>query len=257
MLPHRYGPDVFLMDDPYLLSLLARIGSPETGTESLPALVRYGYRRLVAEVLSREFPKVADRVSTRMSASEPRAFYRGPRLCQRTHLVISAVIRAGILPSQTCYEVAAEVLPPANVRLDVLNMSREVDDNGRVTGVRVEGSKIGGSVEGAVVLIPDPMGATGGTVARAVEVYEQLPGGPPLAVIAMHLMATPEAVQHLKRTHPGVKLYACRLDRGLSPDEVLETEPGTHPERERGLNDVHYIVPGAGGMGELLTNSWV
>ena len=90
-----------------------------------------------------------------------------------------------------------------------------------------------------------------------MEVYEQLPGGPPLAVIAMHLMATPEAVQHLKKTHPGVKLYACRFDRGLSPDEVLETEPGTHPERERGLNDVHYIVPGAGGMGELLTNSWV
>jgi uracil phosphoribosyltransferase len=33
--------------------------------------------------------------------------------------------------------------------------------------------------------------------------------------------------------------------------------PGTYPDEERGLNDVQYIVPGAGGMGELLTNSWV
>ena len=257
MLSHRYGPEVFLMDDAYLLSLLARIGSPETGTQSLPALVRSAYRRLLNEVLTREFPIVQDSVPTRMSAEEPRVSYRGPRLCQRTRLVISAVIRAGILPSQTCYEAACEVLPPANVRLDFLNMSREVGPEGRVEGVRVEGTKIGGSVDGAVVLIPDPMGATGGTVARAVEVYRELAGGPPLAVIALHLMVTPEAVRHLTETHPGLKIYSGRFDRGLSPPEVLDTEPGTHPELERGLNDVHYIVPGAGGMGELLTNSWV
>jgi uracil phosphoribosyltransferase len=73
----------------------------------------------------------------------------------------------------------------------------------------------------------------------------------------MHLMVTPEAVQQLGRAHPGVKIYAGRFDRGLSPDHVLKTEPGTHPDLERGLNEQHYIVPGAGGMGELLTNSWV
>lgn len=257
MLTHRYGPDLCLLDDPYVLSLLARIGSPETGTESLPALVRSAYVRLMAEVLNHEFPHGDERVPTRMFASEPRAFYKGPRLCQRTSVVISAVIRAGILPSQSCYEAACEVLPPANVRLDFLNMSREMDEDGRVKGVRMEGSKIGGSIQDAVVLIPDPMGATGGTIARAVEAYRSLADGKPRAIVAMHLMVTPEAVQHLARTCPGVKLYACRFDRGLSPDEVLKTAPGTHPEQERGLNDVHYIVPGAGGMGELLTNSWV
>ena len=31
---------------------------------------------------------------------------------------------------------------------------------------------------------------------------------------------------------------------------------GTHWERERGLNEQGYIVPGAGGMGEVLNNSW-
>ena len=73
----------------------------------------------------------------------------------------------------------------------------------------------------------------------------------------MHLMVTPEAVQRIVNGHPEVRLYAGRLDRGLSPDAVLQTPPGTHPDQERGLNDVQYIVPGAGGMGELLTNSWV
>jgi hypothetical protein len=57
--------------------------------------------------------------------------------------------------------------------------------------------------------------------------------------------------------HPEVVLYVARLDRGLSPTHVLATPPGTHPDLERGLTDSQYIVPGAGGLGELLTNSWI
>jgi uracil phosphoribosyltransferase len=254
---HRYGPDVHLLEDPYMLSLLARIGAPETDTDVLPGLVRSAYQRLLQAFFDREFPVVRDRVETRMAATEPRAFYEGPRLCQTTRLVICSVIRAGILPSQTCYETACEVLPADNVRLDFLNMSRVVDGDGQVVGVRMDGSKVGGSVEDAVVIIPDPMGATGGTVERAVEVYRALEGGPPRVIAALHLMVTPEAVQRLKTNVDGVKIYAGRVDRGLSPREVLASEPGTHPDQERGLNDVQYIVPGAGGMGELLTNSWV
>ncbi len=70
-------------------------------------------------------------------------------------------------------------------------------------------------------------------------------------------MITPEAIRRVTAMHPNVKLYAARLDRGLSTARALASEPGTHPDEERGLNDTHYIVPGAGGMGELLTNSWV
>lgn len=254
---HHYGPAVHLLDDPYLLTLLARIGSPETGTEALPALVRASYQRLFAELLRREFPTVRDRVKTRMAATEPRAFYEGPRLCTATRLVICSVIRAGILPAQTCYETACEVLPPNNVRLDFVNSARITDAEHHVTGVRMDSSKVGGTVEDAIVVIPDPMGATGGTVGRLVEVYRALGGDHARAIIALHLMVTPEAIQRLQHDCPGVKLYAGRLDRGLSPRDVLDSVPGTHPDRERGLNDVQYIVPGAGGMGELLTNSWV
>lgn len=257
MLEHRYGNNVRILDDPFLLTLLARIGEPETGTDQLPAMVRSAYRRLMSEVIACEFPVAQARVKTRMTASEPRAFYQGPLLSKDTRLVLCSVIRAGILPSQTCYELACEVLPPQNVRLDFLNMSRIVDRHHQVTGVRLDGSKIGGDVDGAIVLIPDPMGATGGTVCRAVDVYRELPGGPPSKVIALHLMVTPEAVQRIAASHPEVVVYAGRFDRGLSPEHVLKTVPGTHPELERGLNDVQYIVPGAGGMGELLTNSWV
>ncbi|MCB9885005.1 MAG: uracil phosphoribosyltransferase [Planctomycetes bacterium] len=260
MLTHRYGADVHLFDDPFLNTLLARIGSPEVGTAELPTLVRSAYARLCQEVLAREFPVRTARTATRMTATEPRAFVAGPQLCRDTRLVVTAVIRAGILPAQVCYEAATEVLPPANVRLDFLNMSRIVDAQHHVTGVRLDGSKLGGDVDDAVVLLPDPMGATGGTVARAVDVYRDLagPGGAgPRAICAVHLMVTPEAIRRVTAMHPGVRIYAGRLDRGLSSERALASPPGTYPDEERGLNDVHYIVPGAGGMGELLTNSWV
>lgn len=253
---HRYGPNVHLFQDPFLLTLLARISAPETGTEQLPGLVRSAYQRLAFTVLSREFPIVQGRVKTRMAATEPKGFYEGPVFCRDTKLVICSVIRAGILPSQVCYETACEVIPAANVRIDFLNMSRVTDASHRVTGVRMDGSKIGGSVEDAIVLIPDPMGATGGTVCSVVDHYHAL-GGRPRMVIALHLMATPESIAKVTDDQPQVKLYAGRLDRGLSTAQALAAVPGTHPEQERGLNDVQYIVPGAGGMGELLTNSWV
>ena len=70
-------------------------------------------------------------------------------------------------------------------------------------------------------------------------------------------MVTPEAVRRVRERHPDVHLYAGRLDRGLSTERALAAEPGAFLDEERGLNDVQYIVPGAGGMGELLTNSWV
>lgn len=257
MLEHRYGPQVHILDDAYILSLLARLAAPTTGTEVVPGLVTIAYQRLLQEVLAREFPSSTCRNETRMTAVEPSADYQGRILGRSTQLVVCAVIRAGILPAQVCYQAATAVLPPENVRLDFLNMSREVDAANRVTGVRLDGTKIGGSVHGAVLLIPDPMGATGGTISRVVEVYSRLAGGPPAKVIAMHLMATPEAIQRVTSQHPEVAIYTARLDRGLSTKQALASMPGSHPEQERGLTETHYIVPGAGGLGELLTNSWI
>jgi uracil phosphoribosyltransferase len=256
-LEHLYGENVHVLADPVLSTLLVRIGGPQTGTAEVPGLVRRAYTRLVHEVLNREFPRREFRLPTRMTAQEPRAFVQGELLCRDTRLVICAVIRAGILPAQACYEAAIDVLPPEHVRLDFLNMSRQTDEQHHVTGVRLDGSRIGGPVDDAIVLIPDPMGATGGTVCRAVDVYRELGGRGPRAIVAAHLMVTPEAVRRVTTMQPGVKLYAGRLDRGLSSARALASKPGTFPDEERGLNDVQYIVPGAGGMGELLTNSWV
>jgi uracil phosphoribosyltransferase len=101
------------------------------------------------------------------------------------------------------------------------------------------------------------MGATGGSMVRLASIYKGLEGGPPRKIIAMNLIITPEYLEAVQREHPDVTIYAIRLDRGMSAPEILKTTPGERWAEERGLNERQYIVPGAGGLGEILNNSYV
>jgi uracil phosphoribosyltransferase len=146
---------------------------------------------------------------------------------------------------------------PKRVRQDHISIGRTTDEQEKVTGSKVSGHKIGGSVDGSIVLFPDPMGATGGTIAEAIDLYKQR--GKALKYIALHCIITPEYLKTIQARHPDLVVYAVRLDRGLSPAKVLETDavPGTYWDQERGLNDKHYIVPGGGGFGEIMNNAYV
>lgn len=136
-------------------------------------------------------------------------------------------------------------------------MARVTDAEGRVTGSEIHGGKIGGAVDGSLLIIPDPMGATGGSVARAIDHYLAGFEGVPDRIVALHLIITPEYLRTLRDLHPEVRVYALRLDRGMSPDDVLRTTPGERWDEESGLDEHDYIVPGGGGFGELMNNSWV
>ncbi|MCK6448344.1 MAG: uracil phosphoribosyltransferase [Planctomycetes bacterium] len=255
-LEHRYGPRVHVLDNLYLLSALARLSSPHVRHPEMTAILRSIYQALLVAVAGREFPRIAAEVPTRMQELHPKeGVFKGEVLDPATRVVVVDVIRAGIVPSQTCFEMLTSVLPPENVRLDHLNMARVSDAKGHVVGVDLSGSKIGGSVAGSILLLPDPMGATGSTTLRAVDHYREH-HGEPARIIAMPMMATPEYLKKVTTALADAVIYTARLDRGLSPSDVLATVPGTHWERERGLNEKGYIVPGAGGMGEVLNNAW-
>ncbi len=101
------------------------------------------------------------------------------------------------------------------------------------------------------------MGATGTSLVNAVEAYKREVGGTPLKWIALNLIITPEYVRKLRDMAPELQIYALRLDRGLSPADVLERPPGERWDEEKGLNEVQYIVPGAGGLGEVINNAFV
>jgi uracil phosphoribosyltransferase len=192
-----------------------------------------------------------------MIDSTPRGRWWGEVIDPDTAAIVVAVARAGLIPSQITFDHLNEFLAPAGVRQDHLVLGRETDARGRVTGAAMFGSKIGGSIDGAFVLIPDPMGATGSTIARVLEQYRAEQRGRPARVLALHLIITPEYLRRVTEAHPEVAVYALRLDRGLSPEDVLGTPPGTRWSEERGLDEHQYIVPGAGGLGEIINNSYV
>jgi len=256
-IPHRYGPQIHLIDDPFAWTLLTRACSPDTGQPDMGRLVRMLYEMLARVVLATEFPRARVDVPTRMAVSHPEAVYRGLSLARTTKAVTVGIARAGTMPSQIVFDLMNEVLDPSLVRQDHLFMSRQTNERGEVIGATWHDAKIGRDVGDRYVLFPDPMGATGSSMVSAASYYKNQLEGKPEKLIAMHLIVTPEYIRRVQADHPDLVVYAFRLDRGLSPSNVLRTEPGTHPDEERGLNEVQYIVPGAGGVGEILNNAWV
>jgi uracil phosphoribosyltransferase len=256
-IPHRYGPNVHLLDDPLSFTQLARLSAKETGQPLVGRLVRVLYERLAQVVLAAEFPRARLDVATRMVISSPEAVVRGSALAPSTKCVTVGIARAGTMPSQVVYDLLNDVLDPAGVRQDHLFMSRATDAQGRVTGATWHDAKIGRDVDGRIILFPDPMGATGSSMISALTHYRSRLEGTPGRCITMHLIVTPEYVKNVLAAHPETVIYALRLDRGLSPQDVLGTVPGTRWDEERGLDEHQYIVPGAGGVGEILNNAWV
>ncbi len=215
------------------------------------------YERLAWTVLAAALPRERVVAPTRMASTHHEAVYRGLALARRTKVVTVAIARAGTMPSQTIFELLNEVLDPECVRQDHLFMSRQLDSEGKVVGATWHDAKIGRDVQDRYVLFPDPMAATGSSICSAIDHYQNALDGSPAKCIAMHMMVTPEYVRAINENHPETEVYSLRLDRGLSTERALQATPGEYWDEEKGLNDTQYIVPGAGGVGELLNNAWV
>jgi len=84
-------------------------------------------------------------------------------------------------------------------------------------------------LEGKRVLVIDPMLATGGSAAQALDVVKSA-GAKDIGFVC--IVAAPEGVAVVQKAHPDVPIYAGALDRAL--------------------NDKKYILPGLGDFGDRL-----
>ena len=82
---------------------------------------------------------------------------------------------------------------------------------------------------GKMPLLLDPMLATGGSAAQALDLIKQAGGRDPRMVC---VVAAPEGVKVLEDRHPEVQIFTAALDEGL--------------------NDHAFIVPGLGDFGDRL-----
>jgi len=89
--------------------------------------------------------------------------------------------------------------------------------------------KLPENVKEALVIVVDPMLATGGSAAEAVRLVKES-GAEDVRFLC--LVAAPEGVRAFRRLHPDVPIYTAALDREL--------------------NDHGYILPGLGDAGDRL-----
>jgi uracil phosphoribosyltransferase len=254
---HCYGSNVHLLDNLYTQTILTQLCEPKVIQPRLNKLVSICYQELLRVAVNDLFDSELVKKDTRMIEFTKEGYFKGLNIDQKTSAVVVDLARAGTWPSHQCFEDLSYLIDPSLVRQDHFYINRSVNENGQVDGVDVSGSKIGGGQDNSYVFFPDPMGATGGSISHCVRHYKEKVEGTAKQYIALHLIVTPEYIERMSKDHPDVKIYALRLDRGLSSEEALKSIPGKLKDQERGLTDNQYIVPGAGGVGEVLNNSFV
>lgn len=256
---HHYGGQFKLIQSPVTATLLARLCHEDCRQPEMNHLVEILFRELIINVLAQEFEVQQYELPTRMKAHEPKAVLEFEGIDQEIKAVVVNLARAGTYPSHVIYEFLHHFLNPENIRQDHIFASRKTNSQEQVVGSELGAAKVGASVANSYVIIPDPMGATGSTLSETLKFYKQRSqsqgnGFSAKRFINIHLIVTPEYLKKMTTDHPDVKIYALRVDRGLSPDFVLQAPLGKFWDQEKGLNSKQYIVPGAGGFGELMNN---
>ena len=257
-LSHNYGNQVHVVDNLFLTTLLARLCSPQVVQPEFHDLITTLYQSLLTQVIHQEFESSLQNIPTRMTSIHPEKLLSGKFVNMQQKCVVVDIARAGIVPSLTCYQALHRILPPHHIRQDHIVASRLTESNSAaVFGTLIESAKIGGDIADRFVLIPDPMAATGHTISATIHHYKKNISGQPKKWIALHMIATPEYLKHMSQQFPELTIYTLRVDRGMSPEFILQTPLGKHWDSEKGLNEKDYIVPGGGGFGELMNNSFV
>lgn len=254
---HFYPKQVHIFDSPYLHSLGTKMSQASYVQPHFNVLIKDFFRDLFIKIMDQEWPTEEQSVKTRMTEQHPEQKLLARVFKQSQKAVCVDIARAGMLPSQVFFDTLNWLVSPHGLRLDHIFASRMTNEQGQVTHTELSSSKIGGDIDDAIVFLPDPMGATGKSLCQVLDHYKTKVPGQAKAYISAHMIITPEFIRTVTKDHPDVIIFAGRLDRGLSSNEALKEPPGKLWDQERGLNDSQYIVPGAGGVGELINNSFV
>ena len=199
-----------LVDHPLVHDALAELRDARTPP---PAFRRAANRisvLLAAEAL-RDVPVTATVVTTPLGPANGRVV--------QTDVVVVPVLRAGL----GMLDAVLELLPAA--RVGHIGLQR---DEATAIASRYY-SKLPPNLADSFVLMIDPMLATGGSAAAAIDLIKAA-GARTLRMIC--IVSAPEGVALLEKRHPDVVIYTPVIDRELNPHK--------------------FIVPGLGDFGDRL-----
>lgn len=202
---------VLVFDHPLISDKLTRMRRVTTSTQEFRRLL-FEISLLMGYEVTRNFETVPTEVET------PICKGTFPMLTKQ-YFTIVPILRAGI----GMVDGLLEVMPFA--RVGHIGMSRDEDSHQPVEYYY----KMPKNVKDSVIIIVDPMLATGGS---AVDAIDALKRRGCTNIRLMNLIAAPEGIAFVQERHPDVDIYVAAVD-------------------ER-LNENAYIVPGLGDAGDRI-----
>ena len=199
-----------LVAHPLVDDVLAVLRDRRTPSDEFRRLARR-LSLLVAAEATRDLPTADVEVETPLERARVR------RLAGR--VVAVPVLRAGI----GMLDAFLELVPTAHVGYFGL------ERNETTAVARRYYEKVPSDLADAYVYLLDPMLATGGSAALALEGLAERGAR---RVRLLSVVAAPEGVAHLEQAVPGAEIYTAALDRGL--------------------NERKFILPGLGDFGDRL-----
>jgi uracil phosphoribosyltransferase len=201
---------VHLIDHPLVHDALVTLRDASTPPELFRRMaVRISL--LLAAEATRDLPVRQVTVQTPLAAADGRRI--------GADVVVVPVLRAGL----GMLDAILELMPGA--RVGHIGLQRD-----EITAVASQYyAKLPAGIRDSVVIMIDPMLATGGSAVAALELLKQA-GARDIRMIC--IVAAPEGVAMVQRTHPDVRIYTPIIDREL--------------------NEHKFIVPGLGDFGDRL-----
>ena len=166
---------------------------------------------LLAAEATRDLPASSVTVQTPLGPADGRRV--------TADVVVVPVLRAGL----GMLDAVLELIPTARVG----HIGLQRDESTAIASQYY--SKLPGRLQNSVVLMIDPMLATGGSAVSAIDHLAQA-GARDIRMIC--IVAAPEGVEVVQKHHPGVRIYVPAIDKHL--------------------NEHKYIVPGLGDFGDRL-----
>ncbi len=203
--------NLHVLDHPMIQHKLTLMRDKDTETKDFRELLNE-IAMLMAYEITRDFPLKDTEVETPICKTTSKII-AGKKIC------IVPILRAGL----GMVDGILKLVPVA--RVGHIGLYRDP-----VTAEPVEYyCKLPNNIEDRDIIVVDPMLATGGSAAAAIQMIKDR-GGKNIKM--MNLIAAPEGVKVVQDAHPDVDIYVAGLDEKL--------------------NDHKYIVPGLGDAGDRI-----
>ena len=203
--------NVMIFDHPLIQHKISRLRDKSTGTNEFRALVEE-----IAMLMGYE--ALADLPTELVEVETPIEKCKTPVIAGRK-LAVVPILRAGL----GMVEGILDLVPSAKVghiglyRDEVTHEPHEYY------------CKLPSPIDERIIVVTDPMLATGGSAVSAVDFIKQH-GGKKIKFLC--IIAAPEGLKRLHEAHPDVQIYVGHLDREL--------------------NDAAYLCPGLGDAGDRI-----